>query len=282
MLGLLALSGCAPDRTRVVAANVAWGVPAPAAKPNAFVFDRGAGGSPYANHVLNSSPPAAVPAPKTIATPQPAPAQPLPIITTAPAPPAPIKPPDAPTPPVFTPEPVGGAAPSSLPEPPAVQLPEPPAPKGQAKSGEAPPVELPQRPSEPVPQRPSLPEGPTEVHEVGESPEPEPLATPRTPPAPMAEPAPIKPVSATEPVRSQTDSAQLLTGTVESWRKTHRLRYAAVDVEDANGGRVTLIGGTEVERLHDGQRVRVRGTLIPAADRASAPTFQVLSVEVVD
>src|SRR2546430_150082 len=69
------------------------------------------------------------------------------------------------------------------------------------------------------------------------------------------------------------DTTQLLTGSVESWRKTWRLRYAAVDVEDANGGRVTLIGGAELDRLHEGQQVRVRGTLVPAADRASAPAF---------
>jgi hypothetical protein len=75
---------------------------------------------------------------------------------------------------------------------------------------------------------------------------------------------------------------EVLTGTIEPWRKTWRLRYAPPDVEDANGGRVTLTGDGDLDRLQEGQRVRVRGFLTPAPDRGSPPTFHVHSLEVVE
>jgi hypothetical protein len=77
-------------------------------------------------------------------------------------------------------------------------------------------------------------------------------------------------------------SAQVLTGSVESWHKTWRLRYAPLDVEEPNGGRVTLVGAPELDRLEVGQRLRVRGILAPATDRAHPPTFHVQSMEMVE
>jgi hypothetical protein len=77
-------------------------------------------------------------------------------------------------------------------------------------------------------------------------------------------------------------AGQSFSGAVETWRKTWILRYAPVDVEDPHGGRVTLAGGSVLEQLHEGQRVRVRGFLVPAADRATPPSFHVESLEIVD
>ena len=72
-----------------------------------------------------------------------------------------------------------------------------------------------------------------------------------------------------------------LIGEVYQWRKAWRLRYAAVDTEDPHGGSVTLTGG-DLGRLRDGQQVRVRGILIPAPDRQTPATYQVLSMEIVN
>jgi hypothetical protein len=75
---------------------------------------------------------------------------------------------------------------------------------------------------------------------------------------------------------------QVLTGSVESWRKTWRLRYAPIDVEEAHGGRVTLVGDAELDGLRDGQRLRVHGVLVPSSSRSDPPAFHVQSVEVLE
>ncbi len=136
------------------------------------------------------------------------------------------------------------------------------------------PVPLPKRPIESTPQRPRVPEEPAEPRDLGQSAEPERGPVVRT--AAATSPAPLPERSA--PV---FDTTQVLIGYLEAWRKTWRLRYAAVDVEDANGGRVTLIGDRTLDRLQEGQRVRVHGTVIPAADRANPPTFHVQRLEIV-
>jgi hypothetical protein len=71
-------------------------------------------------------------------------------------------------------------------------------------------------------------------------------------------------------------------GAVTSWRKTWRLRYASPDAEDPHGGRVILVGDPAIERLKEGQIVRARGFLIPAADRNSPPQLHVESMEIFD
>ncbi len=94
-------------------------------------------------------------------------------------------------------------------------------------------------------------------------------------------PAPV-PAKASVSLPPPVPAGQVLAGSVECWRKTWRLRYAPVDVEDVHGGRVTLVGDTAVEQLQEGQRVRARGVLIPSGDRATAPEFHVESIEVLD
>ena len=60
-----------------------------------------------------------------------------------------------------------------------------------------------------------------------------------------------------------TEQFRTVTGLVQQFRKTWRLRYAAVDQEDRYGGVVILEGGAELSRLRDGKHVRVTGQLIP-------------------
>jgi hypothetical protein len=74
----------------------------------------------------------------------------------------------------------------------------------------------------------------------------------------------------------------VLVGRVQEWRKTLRLRYAAVEQDDAHGGSVELEAGVELPPLRDGQHVRVRGAMIPAEDRVSSARFRVDAIEVLD
>jgi hypothetical protein len=133
--------------------------------------------------------------------------------------------------------------------------------------------------------KPDAPKAPPLDPEQPQTARPEPAlvipANASVPQVAQAEAAPPRNSPPSMPVTAG-DAPQSLTGSVESWRKTLRLRYAPVDVEDANGGRVTLIAGPELNRLQDGQRVRVRGFIAPPTDRASAPEFHVQSVEVVE
>ena len=77
------------------------------------------------------------------------------------------------------------------------------------------------------------------------------------------------------------DKSMALIGRVETWRKTVRLRYAAADVEDDHGGCVTLVGD-RLEKLQEGQQVRVQGWMLPAEERATGPRFQVQSLQVLE
>jgi hypothetical protein len=108
-------------------------------------------------------------------------------------------------------------------------------------------------------------------------PEPE-ASPPATPPTSVSKTGHVELEPAKEPAGAITE----LTGSIEAWRKTWRLRYAPIDVEDPYGGRVTLVGDSGLGRLHEGQRLRVRGFLIPATDSKNAPQFCVESLEILD
>lgn len=73
-----------------------------------------------------------------------------------------------------------------------------------------------------------------------------------------------------------------VTGRVQMWRGAVRLRYAGVDQEDPYGGFVVLEGGAELTKMRDGQRVRVRGILIPPEDRNSEAHYRVEAIEQLD
>jgi hypothetical protein len=223
---------------------------APAAPVAPVVIDQG---SPYTTN-SQFMPPAA-PAPPTVATPAPPASRgDWPTIAT----------------PVSTPKVQPPAAPEHarpVTEVPATELPEP--------------AKLPVRPSEPVPLQPKRPQVQTDAPpdaNLGQTPEPEIASIIQTGAVSME----TAPVAALPILFRPSTGAQTLTGVVESFRRTWRLRYAGVDVDDPHGGRVTLIGGRTLEQLQEGQRIRVRGILIPTADRGSAPAFDVQAIEVLD
>ena len=60
-----------------------------------------------------------------------------------------------------------------------------------------------------------------------------------------------------------------------------RLRYAAVDESDAHGGSVTLGGDVRLNRLQDGQHIRVIGHLLNPGDKDVAPGYHVDFFEVI-
>jgi hypothetical protein len=72
-----------------------------------------------------------------------------------------------------------------------------------------------------------------------------------------------------------------VTGQVQMFRKTARLRYASIEQEDPYGGVVTL-EGAEVSKLRDGQHVRVQGVFVAPTDRNGSAKYRVHSVEILD
>ncbi len=74
---------------------------------------------------------------------------------------------------------------------------------------------------------------------------------------------------------------QTVVGQVYQFRRTWRLRYAAVESEDKYGGSVILVGD-DLDNLQDGQMVRVDGTILPTEDRSSSPRYHVNRIEVID
>ena len=73
-----------------------------------------------------------------------------------------------------------------------------------------------------------------------------------------------------------------ITGQVQEYRKTLRLRYAAIDENDVYGGVVVLEGSADLSRVTDGKHVRVRGELIPPTDRNGTAHYRVAAVEILD
>ena len=86
------------------------------------------------------------------------------------------------------------------------------------------------------------------------------------------------------PVASEEKQATFPTivGHVHQYRKTWRLRYAAVDQEDRYGGVVILEGSADLSKLRDGQHVRVRGVLQEPDSRLGSAHYRVQSIEVLD
>jgi hypothetical protein len=70
-----------------------------------------------------------------------------------------------------------------------------------------------------------------------------------------------------------------LTGEVQVALRGVRLRYAQVDQDDRYGGSVTLLADPVVAGLRDGQMVRFRGQLLSPESRTPAPSYKVVSVE---
>ena len=92
----------------------------------------------------------------------------------------------------------------------------------------------------------------------------------------------ILPLQSTHILYGQVDNYQELTGQLQQWRKTWRLRYAAVGAEETYGGSVMLEGIADTSKLRDGQHLRVRGRLIPPENRQDSPRYVVQSIDVLD
>jgi hypothetical protein len=72
-----------------------------------------------------------------------------------------------------------------------------------------------------------------------------------------------------------------VTGQVQIFRKTMRLRYASIEQEDAYGG-VVILEGSEISNLRDGQHVRVQGTFVAPTDRNGNAKYREHTVELLD
>ena len=108
------------------------------------------------------------------------------------------------------------------------------------------------------------------------------------PAQPEAKQAPVLPRETPVAIKTapasmgQTEQFKSITGEVQVFRTTRRLRYAAIDQADIYGGVVVLEGDAEVSKLRDGQHVRVRGELIPPTTRVGSAIYRVASLEILD
>jgi len=72
-----------------------------------------------------------------------------------------------------------------------------------------------------------------------------------------------------------------VTGQLQAYRKTYRLRYASIEQEDRYGGVVTL-EGADLSKLRDGQHARIQGVLVPPTERNGPAMYRVQSIEILD
>jgi hypothetical protein len=105
---------------------------------------------------------------------------------------------------------------------------------------------------------------------------------PQTSKAKVEVPVELAPAKAAPVTTAPAEASKVLTGELQQWRKNWRLRYAGVDAEDAYGGSVQLEGLADPGRLREGQRVRVRGELIPPQTRQQPARFVVQGIEFLD
>ncbi|HLJ95673.1 MAG TPA: hypothetical protein VKU02_21030 [Gemmataceae bacterium] len=85
-----------------------------------------------------------------------------------------------------------------------------------------------------------------------------------------------------QPCFEHTDDYGSLSGQLQHTHKGWRLRYASVDEMDTYGGSVTLTDETRLSGLKDGDLVRVHGRLLNPEDRAIAPAYQIMSIQVIE
>lgn len=93
---------------------------------------------------------------------------------------------------------------------------------------------------------------------------------------------PVEPKATVEVAIARQNPAPSLSGQLETFGRTLRLRYAAVDQIDPYGGVVILDGNIDSSRLRDGQRLRVAGELIPPTTRNGSAHYRVSSIQMLD
>ena len=153
------------------------------------------------------------------------------------------------------------------------------------------------KPKAPVPPPPLRPKGESLEFPIkpGVSPLPGPISTNPDSVPEIDIPLPPVVIGETEKIKEQTiaiksvyikygsaDEYQSITGQVQQWKKTWRLRYAPIDQEDPFGGSVTLEGGAELNQLRDGRHVRVRGVLIAPDASSGTARYRVQAIEILD
>lgn len=186
---------------------------------------------------------------------EPAPAAPKTIANAPAAPEVPAQPTSAPA--------AGGATISE----PIVTTPEDLKPAASEKAPTPTPTELP-----PVPDAPSKT---TSNYGPGV----QMVSTPIAEPPPAAPPATAEQKPAEKIANGQSNNYQTLVGEVYQYRKSWRLRYAAIDSDDAHGGAVVLTGD-HLEGLREGLKVRVNGA-ITGSDTAGTH-YQVHRIEILE
>jgi hypothetical protein len=77
------------------------------------------------------------------------------------------------------------------------------------------------------------------------------------------------------------DQYKSIVGQVQQFRKTWRLRYAPFDQDDPYGGSV-MLEGADLDRLRDGQRIRIQGEIIPPTDRTRPARYRVRTMEILE
>lgn len=80
---------------------------------------------------------------------------------------------------------------------------------------------------------------------------------------------------------AHSEDYRSLTGEVQLWRNTWRLRYARVDETDKYGGSVVLAGENRFSDLRDGQIIRVQGRIVQS-DARTGTVFEVQAIDVLE
>jgi hypothetical protein len=85
-----------------------------------------------------------------------------------------------------------------------------------------------------------------------------------------------------QPCFNHSEDYSTLSGRLEHFGRSWRLRFASVDEVDPYGGSVTLVQDTRLGEHHDGEYVQVQGHLLDGEARRSAPSYQIDSIQVIE
>jgi hypothetical protein len=86
----------------------------------------------------------------------------------------------------------------------------------------------------------------------------------------------------TRPCYSHSEDYSVLSGQLEHFGRSWRLRYAALDEVDTYGGSVTLLEDARLAALQEGQKVRIRGQIMDREARTGAPPYRINTIEPIE
>ena len=84
------------------------------------------------------------------------------------------------------------------------------------------------------------------------------------------------------PCYSHAEDYSVLSGQLEHFGRSWRLRYASLDEVDPYGGSVTLQEDARLTALKEGQNVRIRGHLLDRDARNGAPPYRIDSIQPIE